>query len=107
MGITATIKIKPKKVTVVANNTTLFLNATVKKATKQEIVASVNNGRIQTSVPIALKNHFADFPFLSQIRDVDVGTLIDGGVLSYNASLNKYEIRPVEFTTTNVDGGYF
>lgn len=70
----------------------------------------VTSTGIQTSTTsgVTLKNTFAGGKSrLDELLDVDLTLQANGAVPVYNSTLDKYEIKPLTTTITNLDGGSF
>jgi len=57
---------------------------------------------------LSLKNTFAGGKSrLDELLDVDLTFQSNGAVPIYNAEIDKYEVRPIDLTVANLDGGTF
>jgi len=57
---------------------------------------------------LSLKNTFAGGKSrLDELLDVDLTFQVDGSVPIYNAQIDKYEVKPIDVSVTNLDGGTF
>lgn len=75
------------------------------------IKVKVNStGLIQTSTTagVTLRNTFAGGKSrLDELLDVELSQQTDGSVPVYNSTLDKYEVKPINDSITNLDGGSF
>lgn len=57
---------------------------------------------------LSLKNTFAGGKSrLDELLDIDLTFQVDGSVPIYNAQIDKYEVKPIDVSVTNLDGGTF
>jgi hypothetical protein len=57
---------------------------------------------------LSLKNTFAGGKSrLDELLDIDLTFQVDGSVPVYNAQIDKYEVKPIDVSVTNLDGGTF
>lgn len=57
---------------------------------------------------LSLKNTFAGGKSrLDELLDVDLTFQVDGSVPIYNAEIDKYEVKPIDVSVANLDGGTF
>jgi len=57
---------------------------------------------------LSLKNTFAGGKSrLDELLDVDLTLQANGSVPIYNSALDKYEVKPIDLTVANLDGGIF
>lgn len=57
---------------------------------------------------LSLKNTFAGGKSrLDELLDVDLTLQVNGSVPVYNSQIDKYEVKPIDITVTNLDGGTF
>ena len=68
-----------------------------------------NNGSLNSSSPVVLKNQITQLRSIEDIGDVSEVEVVDGATLVYNAALDKYEVEPLDLTTliAELDGGTF
>lgn len=74
------------------------------------IGVKVTSTGIQPSATSALtlKNTFAGGKArLDELLDVDLTLQANGSVPVYNSQTDKYEVKPLDITINNVDGGSF
>lgn len=82
--------------TIVVNQPT----GTVVKVTQQ-------NQTLSSQAPVTLRNTAADYNAIDRLTDVVLTDRADGSTLVYNASTDKYEVRPLAVQITGLDGGTF
>lgn len=74
----------------------------------QSIKVNLNGGgQISTSSPISLRNAAADYNALDKLSDVDVSSRENNSTLVYNATTDKYEVKPLALAITSLNGGTF
>lgn len=62
-----------------------------------------NGGILQTTGPITLKNHIGyRIESVESIPDVNIVSRVEGATLVYNATTDKYDVKPISY-----DGGEF
>ena len=68
-----------------------------------------NNGSLNSTAPVVLKNQITQLRSIEDIGDVVETNVTDGATIVYNASLDKYEVKPLDLNTQNtaLDGGTF
>ena len=68
-----------------------------------------NNGSLNSAAPVVLKNQITQLRSIEDIADVVETNVADGATLVYNATLDKYEVKLIDFTQQdfNLDGGSF
>ena len=80
------------------------------RISQQTITVSTTGGRITSSSRgsgITLKNQANEIRSIEDIVDVVETNAVDGATLVYNSALDKYEVKPLDFTQTELDGGSF
>ena len=89
----------------------MALNATLNnRISQQTITVSSTGGRITSSSRgsgVTLKNQANEIRSIEDIADIVETNAVDGATLVYNSALDKYEVKPFEFTDTELDGGTF
>ena len=67
------------------------------------------DGILQPTTPITLKNQALQITNLEDISDVEVVNRVEGATAVYNASTDKYDIKPLDaaFITGTIDGGSY
>lgn len=73
---------------------------TVVKVTQQNQVLS-------SQAPVTLRNSAADYNAIDRLTDVELSARENGSTLVYNASTDKYEVKPITAAITGLDGGTF
>lgn len=72
------------------------------------VTVSKTDGRLSSSAPaVQLKNQVTEIRSIEDIADVVRTNPINGATLVYNASLDKYEVKPIDLGATGLDGGTF
>jgi hypothetical protein len=68
-----------------------------------------NNGSLNSTAPVVLKNQITQLRSIEDIADVVETNVADGATLVYNATLDKYEVKLIDFTQQGLtlDGGSF
>lgn len=82
---------------------------TTTTTTANVVVKSVN-GTLQTTGkvnPVTLVSAGASVSRFDQLADVIEGTPSNGDVVTYNAALDKYEVKAISNVEITVDGGTF
>lgn len=89
----------------------MALRATLNnRVSTQTVVVSSAGGRITPAAAgsgVTLKNQANEIRSIDDIADIVETNQVDGATLVYNAALDKYEVKPFEFTDTELDGGSF
>ena len=63
---------------------------------------------LAASKPVTLKNQINEIRSIEDFGDVSEVNVINGATLIYNATNDKYEVRPLEIEDLgNIDGGSF
>lgn len=74
----------------------------------QTIKVNIQNQVISTQTPISLRNTGAfEFNAIDKMTDISLTERVDGSTLVYNASNDKYEVKPVAAALPSLDGGTF
>lgn len=82
---------------------------TTTTTTANVVVKSVN-GTLQTTGkvnPVTLVSAGTSVSRFDQLADVIEGTPSNGDVVTYNAALDKYEVKAISNVEITVDGGTF
>ena len=68
-----------------------------------------NNGSLNSTAPVVLKNQITQLRSIEDIVDVVETNVANGATLVYNAALDKYEVKLIDYTQQeiNLDGGSF
>lgn len=82
-------------------------NIVVQQVTGQTIKVSQQNQVLTNQAPVTLRNTAADYNAIDRLTDVVLTEREDGSTLVYNASTDKYEVKPVAAAITGLDGGTF
>lgn len=56
---------------------------------------------------VTLKNQVQEIRSIDDFADVVPVNPVDGATLVYNATLDKYEVKPIDLGATGFDGGSF
>lgn len=75
--------------------------------TGQVIKVNLQNQVISASAPISLRSTASDFNAIDKLTDVSLAERTDGSTLVYNASNDKYEVKPLAAALPSLDGGTF
>lgn len=73
----------------------------------QVIKVNLQNQVISASAPISLRSTASDFNAIDKLTDVSLTERTDGSTLVYNASNDKYEVKPLAAALPSLDGGTF
>lgn len=79
----------------------------VNQPTGTTIRVTQQNQVISTQAPVTLRNSAADYNAIDRLTDVELSMREDGSTLVYNASTDKYEVKPLTAAITGLDGGTF
>lgn len=82
-------------------------NIVVAQVSGQTIRVTQQNQVISTQAPVTLRNTSADYNAIDRLTDVELSAREDGSTLVYNASTDKYEVKPITAAITGLDGGTF
>lgn len=89
----------------------MTLRATLTPTVTNQLVtvSQKESGLLTTRPSVTIKNQISEFTSIEQIPDVDEVNVTDGATLQYNATTDKYEIKPLDLTALGVDldGGTF
>ena len=68
-----------------------------------------NNGSLNSSSPVVLKNQITQLRSIEDIADVVETNVTDGATIIYNAALDKYEVKLLNLSEQSItlDGGSF
>ena len=78
-----------------------------------KIVAKVNTnqGYLQPQSPLTIKNQLREYQInsIEDLPDVDEVSVASGSTIVYNATNNKYEVKPLDasYILGRIDGGEF
>jgi len=79
----------------------------VQQVAGQTIRVTQQNQVISTQAPVTLRNTAADYNAIDRLTDVELSQRENGSTLVYNASTDKYEVKPLTAAITGLDGGTF
>lgn len=82
-------------------------NIVVKQPTGTAIRVTQQNQVLSAQAPVTLRNTAADYNAIDRLTDVELSQREDGSTLVYNASTDKYEVKPLTAAITDIDGGTF
>lgn len=87
----------------------MALKASLTGRVSNSIIAVVkSDGRLNSAAPgVTLKNQINEIRSIEDIADVVETNVVDGATLVYNASLDKYEVKPLDLGASGLDGGIF
>ena len=87
----------------------MALKATLTGRVSNNIVAvAKSDGRLNSSAPgVTLKNQINEIRSIEDIADIVETNVVDGATIVYNASLDKYEVKPIDLGASGLDGGTF
>lgn len=68
-----------------------------------------NNGSLNSTSPVVLKNQITQLRSIEDIADVVETEVVDGATLIYNAATDKYEVKLLSLASigADLDGGTF
>lgn len=75
--------------------------------TGQKIKVNIQGQVLTTQAPVTLRNTAADYNAIDRLTDVDLTERENGSTLVYNATTDKYEVKPLTAAITELDGGTF
>lgn len=79
----------------------------VKQLTGQKVKVNTQNQVLTSQAPVTLRNTAADYNAIDRLTDVELSQRENGSTLVYNASTDKYEVKPIAAAITDIDGGTF
>lgn len=65
------------------------------------------NQVLTSQAPVTLRNSAADYNAIDRLTDVVLTERTDGSTLVYNASTDRYEVKPLTAALPSLDGGTF
>lgn len=72
------------------------------------VAVAKSDGRLgPTASPVKLKNQVNEIRSIDDFADVVLTNPVNGATLVYNATLDKYEVKPIDLGATGLDGGTF
>jgi hypothetical protein len=75
--------------------------------TGQKIKVNIQGQTLTTTAPLTIRNTAADYNAIDRLTDVELSQRENGSTLVYNASTDKYEVKPLAAAITGLDGGTF
>lgn len=75
--------------------------------TGQKIKVNIQGQTLTTTAPLTIRNTAADYNAIDRLTDVELSQRENGSTLVYNASTDKYEVKPLAAALTELDGGTF
>jgi hypothetical protein len=75
--------------------------------TGQKIKVNIQGQSLTTTAPVTIRNTAADYNAIDRLTDVELSQREDNSTLVYNASTDKYEVKPINAAITDIDGGTF
>jgi hypothetical protein len=73
----------------------------------QTIKVNLQQQVITATAPVSLRSSAADYNAVDRLTDVDLTNRTDGSTLVYNASTDRYEVKPITQALPSLDGGTF
>lgn len=73
----------------------------------QIIKVNLQNNTLTAAAPVTLRNTGADYNAIDKLVDVVTSGREDGSTLVYNATTDRYEVKPISTAITSLDGGTF
>lgn len=75
--------------------------------TGTKIRVNIQGQTLTTQAPVTLRNTASDYNAIDRLTDVEITQRADGSTLVYNATTDKYEVKPLAAALTELDGGTF
>lgn len=86
----------------------MALKARIIQNTNMVARVTTSGNSLAASKPVTLKNQINEIRSIEDFGDVDEVNVVTGATLVYNATNDKYEVRPLEIEDLgNIDGGTF
>lgn len=86
----------------------MALKARIIQNTNMVARVTASGDSLAASKPVTLKNQINEIRSIEDFGDVDEVNVVTGATLVYNATNDKYEVRPLEIEDLgNIDGGTF
>ena len=86
----------------------MALKAKIIQNTNMVARVTTSGDSLATSKPVTLKNQINEIRSIEDFGDVSEVNVVNGATLIYNATNDKYEVRPLEYEDLgNIDGGTF
>lgn len=86
----------------------MALKARIIQNTNMVARVTTSGDSLAASKPVTLKNQINEIRSIEDFGDVDEVNVVTGATLVYNATNDKYEVRPLEIEDLGaIDGGSF
>ena len=86
----------------------MALKARIVQNTNMVARVTTSGDSLAASKPVTLKNQINEIRSIEDFGDVDEVNVVTGATLIYNATNDKYEVRPLEIEDLGgIDGGTF
>jgi hypothetical protein len=86
----------------------MALKARIVQNTNMVARVTTSGDSLASSKPVTLKNQISEIRSIEDFGDVNEVNVVTGATLVYNATNDKYEVRPLEIEDLgSIDGGTF
>lgn len=86
----------------------MALKARIVQNTNMVARVTTTGDSLSAAKPVTLKNQINEIRSIEDFGDVSEVNVVNGATLIYNATNDKYEVRPLEIEDLgNIDGGSF
>jgi hypothetical protein len=86
----------------------MALKARIVQNTNMVARVTTSGDSLAASKPVTLKNQISEIRSIEDFGDVNEVNVVTGATLVYNATNDKYEVRPLEIEELgSIDGGTF
>ena len=86
----------------------MALKARITQNSNMVARVTTSGDSLAASKPVTLKNQINEIRSIEDFGDVEEVNVVDGATLIYNATNDKYEVRPLEIEDLGaIDGGSF
>lgn len=86
----------------------MALKARIVQNTNMVARVTTSGDSLAASKPVTLKNQINEIRSIEDFGDVEEVNVVTGATLIYNATNDKYEVRPLEIEDLgSIDGGTF
>ena len=86
----------------------MALKARITQNSNMVARVTTSGDSLAASKPVTLKNQINEIRSIEDFGDVNSVNVVTGATLVYNATNDKYEVRPLEYEDLgNIDGGTF
>lgn len=86
----------------------MALKARIIQNTNMVARVTTSGDSLAASKPVTLKNQISEIRSIEDFGDVEEVNVVTGATLVYNATNDKYEVRPLEIEDLGaIDGGSF